>query len=437
MQVGLINIGDEILAGKILNTNARDMAEWLRELGHETAFMLTIRDGIEPLTAALRGHFSAPGAASLADLPDPWPLPRCDLLVLSGGLGPTHDDLTRQAIAAFLDVPLEHSPLAAQWLGQRLGIAPEDIPPGQATQLVVPRGAVPLHNTAGTACGIRIDVPRVDAPPCPVFAFPGVPSEFRALFDAHCRPLLERRDAVLLRRRAVTFGLAESRQRDHLRGFTLPEPLRFSSLPNATGVTISLEAFVPLADVPATEQVLDATWNDLLARLPQECIVDRTHGEPLVPAVVAALRTRGATVSVAESCTGGLVGHLLTSVPGSSAVFKRGYLTYSDAAKRDLLGVPAETLEKFGAVSPETAEAMARGCLTASGAEYAVAVTGIAGPDGGTPEKPVGLVHVCAVSRAGGLRLDTFRYRKDRDGNRRHAAYAALNCLRLLIFTNS
>jgi nicotinamide-nucleotide amidase len=264
-----------------------------------------------------------------------------------------------------------------------------------------------------------------------VFAFPGVPREFRALFDAHCRPLLENRDGALLRRRAVTFGLPESRQRDALRGFTVPEPFRFSSLPNATGVTLALETFAPPGDVPRLTAALDAAWEDLLKRLPPECIVDR-EGTPLPETVFRLLRDRGATVSCAESCTSGFVGYLLTEMPGSSAVFERGFLTYSNDAKRELLGVDHALLRTHGAVSEETALAMARGCRAKAGSDYAVAVTGIAGPDGGTPEKPVGLVYVAAVSAKGEI-CARHQFREDRDGNRRLSAYAALNQLRLLI----
>src|SRR5690606_19616767 len=153
---------------------------------------------------------------------------------------------------------------------ERLGVAPDDIAPGQATQLQVPRGVTPLFNPAGTACGLRFDHSGPDGG-CVVFAFPGVPREFRALFDLHCRPLLERRDSVLLRHRAVTFGLSESRQRDHLREFTVPAPFRFSSLPNATGVTIALETFASAPEVAGLQARLDAAWDDLLARLPAEC----------------------------------------------------------------------------------------------------------------------------------------------------------------------
>jgi nicotinamide-nucleotide amidase len=428
MRVGLINIGDELLAGKILNSNARDLALWLGELGHETAFMLTIPDGVDALAGTLRDHLDAPGS------PAALSLGRCGMLILSGGLGPTHDDLTRAGLAAYLGTALERHAEAAAWLGERLGLAPDAIAPGQATQLMVPRGVTPLRNPAGTACGLSF-VHHLEESggetACVVFAFPGVPSEFRALFDAYCRPLLERRDARLLRRRAVTFGLSESRQRDHLAGFAVPEPFRFSSLPNASGVTLALEAFAPAAEVPRLQALLDNTWNDLLARLPAECIVD-PDGATLIETVIRLLRERGATVSVAESCTGGLVGHLITSVPGSSAIFERGFLTYSDAAKRELLGVPRETLDAHGAVSEETARAMARGCLTAARSDYALAVTGIAGPDGGTPEKPVGLVYIAGASSRG-EDCARFLFRADREGNRRLSAFAALNLLRLLI----
>lgn len=417
MRVGLINIGDEILAGKILNTNARDLALWLGELGHELAFMMTVPDGIAPLVGVLRRHLDGAPAEE-----------RCGMLVLSGGLGPTHDDFTRQAIAAYRGVPLERSGEAAAWLAEFLGRGPADIGPGQATQLEVPRGVAALRNPVGTACGLGFAEKG-----CAVFAFPGVPREFRTLFDLHCRPLLARRDAVLLRNRAVTFGLPESRQRDALRGFALPEGVRFSSLPNATGVTIALETFASSAETESRRAVLAAAWDDLLARLPPDCIVSR-DGATLVETVFALLRDRGAVVSVAESCTAGLVAHLVTGVPGSSAVFRRGFLTYSDEAKRELLGVPGETLEAHGAVSEETARAMAEGCLRTARSDYAVSVTGIAGPDGGTEEKPVGLVYVGVASgRSGRVEAARFLFREDREGNRRLSAYAALNALRLMI----
>lgn len=420
MRIGLINIGDEILAGKILNTNARDLALWLAELGHELVFMLTIPDGIDALEEPLRRAVTETSEA------------RCDVLILSGGLGPTHDDYTRQALARHLDVPLERSEDAVACLARFLDIQPDKIPPGQATQLLVPRGVKALHNPAGTACGLGFTERG-----CAVFAFPGVPREFKTLFDLHCRPLLGRGDAILLRRRAVTYGLSESRQRDHLRDFIVPPPFRYSSLPNATGVTIALETFAPAAEEGRLRAALDAAWDDLLGRLPPECIVSR-DGTSLVETVVKMLQEANATVSTAESCTAGLVGHLITSVPGTSSVFQRGFMTYANEAKQDLLGVPAETLKRHGAVSEETARAMAQGCRTAANTDYAISVTGIAGPESDETEKPVGLVYVGIASRRSGrVTVSRFQFREDRDGNRHLSAYNALNQLRLAILSDS
>lgn len=416
MRIGLINIGDEILAGKILNTNARDLALWVSELGHELAFMLTVPDGIDTLEEPLRRAFGTS------------PEDRCDMLILSGGLGPTHDDYTRQALARHLNVPLERSEDAVACLARFLSIKPDQIPPGQATQVMVPRGVTALHNPAGTACGLGFTERG-----CAVFAFPGVPREFKTLFDIHCRPLLNRGDAVLLRRRALTYGLSESRQRDHLRDYVVPPPFRYSSLPNATGVTIALETHAPAAEEARLRVALDTAWDDLLGRLPAECIVSR-DGTPLTETVATMLHDLKASVSTAESCTAGLVGHLITTVPGTSPIFQRGFITYANEAKQELLGVPEDILKTYGPVSEETARAMAQGCLAAADTDYAISVTGIAGPESDETEKPVGLTYVGIASRRSGrVTVSRFMFRDDRDGNRRLAAYNSLNQLRLAI----
>ena len=180
MRIGLINIGDELLLGKVLNTNAFDLARWIGELGHELAFTLAIGDGIETIAATLR---DCRGEGKDA-------LPRCDSLLITGGLGPTQDDVTREAVAEFLGVPLEYSADAEVWLAEWLSVKSQVITEGQKRQLYVPQGSTALKNPVGTACGFRVDVQGLS-----VFAFPGVPSEFRTMFDLHCRPSLLRRDA--------------------------------------------------------------------------------------------------------------------------------------------------------------------------------------------------------------------------------------------------
>ena len=415
MHIGLITIGDELLLGKTLNSNAFDLGAWLGELGHALRFSLSIGDRREIIAETLRDCLSTQGA-----------LPRCDWIFLTGGLGPTPDDLTRDAVAEYLRVPLEFNPEAAAFLAERLSVTVDKISEGQRPQIKVPRGAKPLRNPAGTACGFVFEANGVRA-----FAFPGVPYEFRAMFDLHCRPELQRRDAVLLRRKAVTFGLAESKQREHLRDFVPPEPFRFSSLPAESGVVISLEALVPITETVLQTGILDSAWNDLLSRLPPDTVVD-SAGATLSETVFRLLRERKATVSVAESCTGGALGYLLTEIPGSSEVFRQGFLTYANEAKTALLGVPADLLQAHGAVSEPVVLSMAQGCLAASHADYSVAISGIAGPDGGSPEKPVGLVYIAVASR-NWVEAKRFNFRGDRKSIRWLSAYSALNMLRLLI----
>jgi len=421
MRIGLLNIGDELLLGKTLNTNAFDLAGWLGELGHELVFTLAIEDREDVIAGVLRDVMA--GVAGIGALP------RCEKLLLTGGLGPTRDDLTRGAVAGFLDVPLEYNSEAEGWLAERLGVKPEAISESQRQQLYVPRGTLPLRNPAGSACGFSFELNGVS-----LFAFPGVPSEFRAMFDLHCRPSWQRGDAVLMRKRIFTFGLAESRQRELLRGFATPEPFRFSSLPSESGVAIALEAFVANAEVETQKVLLESAWKELLSLLPAESIVD-LGGATLPQTVFHLLRERDATVSVAESCTAGAVGYLLTEIPGSSQTFKQGYLTYANEAKTLLLGVKEDLLKSRGAVSEAVALAMANGCREAANTDYAVAITGIAGPEGGTPEKPVGLVYIAVCSQKG-AEVRRFQFRGDRKSIRWSSAYAALNQLRLFIIND-
>jgi nicotinamide-nucleotide amidase len=422
MRVGLINIGDELLAGKILNTNARDLALWLSGLGHELAFALTLPDDVRVLVNTLQRIVDETPRLPVFPSAGSSPMASLDMLILSGGLGPTRDDLTREGLASYLQAPLESNPQAAAWLGEFLARPLHADDP----QIQVPRGVIPLRNPAGTACGLRFDKSG-----CSLFAFPGVPREFRALFDLHCRPLLERGDARLLRRSLVTFGLGETRQRELLAPLAIPAPFRFSSLPSESEVVISIEGFADGGAIDAQESILDETWRRLISLLPEESIVDPGGGS-LTETVFRLLSERGATVTVAESCTGGAVGHLLTEAPGSSAVFREGYLTYSNEAKTRLLGVPEGLLREHGAVSEAVALAMARGARAAAGSDYAVAVTGIAGPGGGSDEKPVGLVYI-AVCWDSGEECARFVFAGNRETVRRRSSRAALNTLRLLI----
>lgn len=413
MHIGVINIGDELLAGKILNTNQFDLARILAPLGHALAFALVVGDDEAAIGRAL-------DRAS-----DPQAFGPVDALFLTGGLGPTRDDLTRQAVASWLGRPLVESPEALAWLGEFLGRPESAMASGQRGQASVPGETRALRNPAGTACGFAFEARGI-----PAFAFPGVPAELDAMVRLHVVPMLAK-DSVLLEKKAWTWGWSESAQREAFASVALPPAFRFSSLPQDRGVVISLSSLCAASERDRLAAELETHWRSLLAAVPPESLVD-AGGTALPETVVNLLKARGATVSVAESCTGGGLGFLLTETAGSSDVFRQGYLTYSNQAKTDLLGVDPALLAAHGAVSEEVGLAMARGCRERSGADYGVGITGVAGPGGGTPEKPVGTVWIgVAYKERAHARL--VKLRGDRNTIRWRSAYWALNQLRLLI----
>jgi len=417
MQCGIVNIGDEILAGKILNTNAFDLAGRLTSLGHDVAYALTLPDDIPVIASGLRDLLDHAGPRSA--------FPAVDLIILTGGLGPTLDDITREAVAAYLGCGLAYREEAAAWLSERLGMRSEELPAGQRRQVVLPEAAEPLRNPQGTACGLRFQAGTAQ-----VLVFPGVPSELEAMARLHLEPMLAA-GRLLLRRFIWTFGLSESKQGEFLADWSPPAPFRFSSLPNERGVVISLQAAVSESEADPLRSVLDKACAEVISRLPAEFVVDGESDRDLPQSVVHHLQAAGETLSLAESCTGGALGFLITEVPGSSKVFREGYLTYSNEAKSSLLGVTSGLLAEFGAVSAPVAKAMALGCQRRSGATWGLAITGIAGPDGGTPEKPVGTVFIGLAHREGGTAVKALNLKGTRNRIRWFSAYWALNVLRL------
>jgi nicotinamide-nucleotide amidase len=412
MRVGVINIGDELLGGKILNSNQFDLARMLAPLGHDIAFNLVIGDDVDALVRALDWAVG------------PHALVRPGMLILTGGLGPTNDDLTRQGVAAYLKRPLSESAEALEWLRSFLR-SPGDIPWGQRLQASVPEGTRPLRNPAGTACGFAFEAGGI-----PACSFPGVPAELDAMMRMHVLPGLQG-DSVLLEKTVWTWGWSESVQREAFASLAIPAYFRFSSLPGDKGVRITLSCLCAPSDRESRSAELEILWREMMRAIPPEAVID-SEGATLPQAVVKLLMAKHATVSVAESCTGGGLGFLITETPGSSDVFQKGFLTYSNQAKADLLGIDAALIEANGAVSEATALAMARGCLERSGATYAAAITGIAGPGGGSPEKPVGTVWI-AVATKGFAHAKKFQMRGDRNMIRWRSAYWALNQLKLLI----
>jgi nicotinamide-nucleotide amidase len=408
MTAGVLCTGTELTRGELVNTNATYLAEALTALGFEVAAVDSVDDHAGRIQSTLerlaRDH---------------------DVVVCTGGLGPTTDDLTSECVARLLGVPLERDPASLEIIRARLERAGRTLAASNAKQADFPRGASILPNPHGTAPGFSVKLGRAAA-----FFLPGVPSEMKAMFTASVVPAVEplvaqRTHQTLLR----TFGLPESEVNDRLAGIEA-----------AHGVTLGYRAHLPeievkvLARARTVEEARARSQSaaaEVRARLGEEIVYG--EGETSLPEVVCRLfEAQSFTLATAESCTGGLVAELLTGVPGASRSFLGGVVAYANAAKTALLGVAPSELEAHGAVSAEVARAMAEGARRRFDASVAVAVTGIAGPDGGSAEKPVGLVHFAVVSEAGVLAKQA-SFTGGRELVRRRAAFAALALVRRVV----
>ncbi|MBN1894258.1 competence/damage-inducible protein A [bacterium] len=409
MRAVILTIGDELLSGITVNTNASFIAGRLTELGIRVARILALPDSEEAIVEALH--------TAIQD---------SELTVLTGGLGPTRDDVTQKALCRFFHCGLVFRQDVWDAIVDRFRRMGRDLPESNRVQAEVPEIAEILPNPRGTAPGLYF---KHDGRL--LFALPGVPYEMKAMMADSVLPRLER----LPRSRSVHFhnihtaGISESGLADLLDGFYARFPeTGLAFLPSLSGVTLRLMA----EDAPGRPGA------DLLERA--RAFVLKKAGEwrygekndTLEQVTGNLLIQKGLSLSVAESCTGGLLSHKLTQIPGSSAYLNRTIVAYSNQAKKDLLGVPASLLEKYGAVSRETAAAMAEGVRKDSGTDLGLSVTGIAGPGGGTVEKPVGLVFT-GVSDGARTLVEENRFIQDREVNKERSAYAALNLLRRFV----
>ena len=381
MSAEVLCIGTELLLGNITNGNARWLAEQLASLGIAHHRQEVVGDNRERLIAAVR---AAAG--------------RCRVLITTGGLGPTPDDLTTEAIAAAFDTPLvEH---AAIWddIQIKLSARGRPIAASNRKQALLPAGAQVLPNPTGTAPGM-IWSPR---PGFTVLTFPGVPSELHAMWQATAVPWLRQSrlaEGVFASRLLRFWGVGESNlaeQMDDLLAGTNP-----TVAPYAGAGEVKLRLTARAADQAAAEALLAPVEAQICSRTGNLCY--GVDDDSLASVVLAALRQRGQTLAVAESCTGGGLGGALAAVPGASDVFLGGVIAYANSVKQQLLGVPADTLAVHGAVSDPVALAMAAGARRVTGADWAIAVTGIAGPGGGSADKPVGLVHIAMAGPQGAV----------------------------------
>ena len=402
MTVALLSIGSELLQGEIANTNGQWLAEQLTELGFHVHSIATVGDERSAIVATLARLMASH-----------------DLVIVTGGLGPTSDDITSAAAAELSGVDLEVNQDALMAIRSRLRQLEIEHSAGHDKQALFPAGSEMLPNSVGTAPGFVSATGKA-------FFLPGVPREMEAMFEHQVVPRIRDRAAndsyqiVLHTYRAAESWLAE--RLDDIEA-TFPR------------VTLSYRAKSPDVDVKITARGADPADARDRAEAAAEAVRERIGpaiygegGDTIVHVARRSLKARGWTLAVAESCTGGLIARQLTSGPASD-YFIGAAVTYSNAAKTSVLGVSEDTLRGHGAVSAEVAAEMAEGARRAFGSDVAISVTGIAGPTGATPDKPVGLCHF-AVTHPGGTVVEQAVFAGDRNQVQRQAAHATLDLLR-------
>jgi len=420
----IISVGDELVSGQTVDTNSAWMSQRLAAAGCAVQAHIVVADDQQAIEQAIRRCAG-----------------ECDVLIISGGIGPTPDDLTRQALAGVLGQPLEMNESWLRRLEDFFRQRRRPMPEMNRIQAMIPRGAELIENCCGTAAGIHAVLPGG----CHVFVLPGVPKEMSAMFEQAVLPFVRQRagGAVVLLRALHTFGPGESAIAEMLGSALLDRRRNPLVGTTVSGGVVTVRIYSRHASADEARRQMEDT-----AALCRRALGDLIFGEDdrTLPQAVADLlrehalaRRYAPAVCTAESCTGGLVAKYLTDVPGSSTFFRQGWVTYSNEAKVRELNVPPEIIERHGAVSEQTACAMALGAARRSGAVFALALSGIAGPDGGTPQKPVGMVCIALASPAHGepahepqLRVQarTFYLPGDRETVRDRAAKMALTMLR-------
>lgn len=409
MNAEIIAVGTELLLGQIVNTNAQFLSQELAALGIGLYYQTVVGDNPTRLAEAVRQA-----------------LQRVEVVILTGGLGPTTDDLTRETVAEAMGRPLHFDEQIWQVISARMQHFGRQIPENNKRQAMVPAGAKALPNPNGTAPGLTIE-----ADGQLVVLLPGPPREMQPMFLAEVRPRLVQMTVhgVILSRSLRVIGVGESALDELISDLIAAQSNPTIALYAKLG-EVEVRITAKAADDSAASTLIAPIEAEIRQRLGQTIYgVDQ---ETLAGALGRLLALRGWKLALAESCTGGLIGSMITSVPGSSDYFDRGYVAYSDEAKRQMLGIPAKVLEIHGAVSAECAANMAAGARRASGADVGIAVTGIAGPAGGTPSKPVGTVFVAIDSPIGG-QVERLSLTGDRTVIQERTAKTAINLARLLL----
>jgi len=373
MKSAILSVGTELLFGQITNTNSVYLSQQLNDLGIDVMYHYTVGDNPKRLAEMIRQAFTD-----------------CDVIVTTGGLGPTQDDLTKEIAAEVLhDELVLHEDLLEELEGYFKKIN-RVMTENNKKQVYLPSRAVVFDNDAGTAPGFALEENGKT-----IICMPGPPREMTRMFERRVRPYLEAKsEDVIYYKMLRTFGIGESMLETELQ-----EWIDGQTDPTLATYAKEGEACLRITSKRRTLEEAKAAVEDMIEKVNRKVgqFVYSYDDEEFYHVVGRKMIEQNLSFSCAESCTGGLFAQTITEVPGISAVFDRGLVTYSNRAKMEELGVKAETLEKFGAVSEETAIEMAEGLKKVTGSRLCVSVTGIAGPDGGTEEKPVGLVYICAI----------------------------------------
>lgn len=408
MKVEIITTGDEIMGGVTLDTNFHWAAEKLVGLGFDLRFHTTVGDDEENITEAFRTATK-----------------RAQAVIVSGGLGPTSDDLTAAVASRFFGVPLELNSVALDMIENRFNERGYRFSEINKKQAYVPQGSKILKNFWGTAPGFQFEKEGI------IFFFlPGVPKEFKAMIEEYVIPELERRSTERKKyktRMIKTFGLRESEVAERIHGIER-EGIRIGYRPHFPEVHIRISGYADTED--EAEKLVSRTVEEIASRLSEYVF---SNDEATLEEVVGKLLSqKKLTIAIAESCTGGLVSNRITNVPGSSNYFERGIVSYSNESKIEILEVPKELIESVGAVSAEVVEAMAEGIRKLAHSDIGIAISGIAGPGGGTEAKPVGTVFI-GISHEKGVSSRRFQFKGTREEIKLISSEVALDRIRKFI----
>lgn len=410
MRAEIITIGDEILIGQVVDTNSAWMGQQLNLNGIQVYQVTSVHDDREHILQAL------------ADAEK-----RVDLVLITGGLGPTKDDITKKCLCEYFDTQLVFNPEVLDHVQNMLTSRNVVVNQLNRDQALLPGNCTVLHNSVGTASGMWFE--RNDT----IFiSMPGVPFEMEAIMTEEVFPRLKKlgRMQSIVHKTILTIGLPESMLAERIEKWesALPSFIKLAYLPSQMMVRLRLSGYG--SDQSVLEFEIEKQVSELLKIIPDHVFGYDDDNLGLVLGRELLLQNR--TLAVAESCTGGSISQFITSNPGSSAYFKGAVIAYSNEIKNKVLNVPLEVIAEYGAVSQQVAELMALGVKKQLNTDYAVATTGIAGPDGGTAEKPVGTVWI-AVAGPSGVTSKLYQFRHNRERNIIRSTHTALNMLRILI----